>query len=140
MASRPRPATAASAFWQLAVIRRADRAAPVRLRARALPAERLRAEPDDALRTLTPLVLRTGRRAEGARARGGLDQLRAAVALLADEDPGLRGNAESAVRLRRWVHEVPARNAEVGELLDACAHLFSDYVMASTRRRVGLPG
>ncbi|MGW2113928.1 hypothetical protein [Streptomyces zhihengii] len=74
------------------------------------------------------------------RARGGLDQLRAAVALLADEDPGLRGNAESAVRLRRWVHEVPARNAEVGELLDACAHVFSDYVMASTRRRVGLPG
>ncbi|MET9110011.1 hypothetical protein, partial [Streptomyces zhihengii] len=56
MASRIRPSTATSAFWQLAVIRRADRAAPVRLRARALPAERLRAEPDDALRTLTPLV------------------------------------------------------------------------------------
>ncbi|MGW1140449.1 hypothetical protein [Streptomyces zhihengii] len=100
MASRPRPATATSAFWQLAVIRRADWAPPVRLRARAPPAERLRAE----------------------------------------TVPGLRGNAESAVRLRRWVHEVPPRNAEVGELLDACAHLFSDYVMASTRRRVGLPG
>ncbi|TXS51359.1 hypothetical protein [Streptomyces sp. t39] len=74
------------------------------------------------------------------RARGGLDQLRAAVALTADEDPGLRGSAESAVQLRRWVHDVPPGDAEVGELLDRCTHLFSEWVLTATRRRVGLPG
>lgn len=74
------------------------------------------------------------------RARGGLDQLRAAVALTTDADPGLRGNAESAVQLRRWMRDVPPGSAEVAGLLDRCGHLFSDYVMAGVRRRVGLPG
>lgn len=73
------------------------------------------------------------------RAQGGLVQLRAAVAVLTDADARLRRNAESAVQLRRWVDDVPARDAEADRLLRQCTHLFSDYVMTVLRGRIGLP-
>ncbi|GGT50385.1 hypothetical protein GCM10010271_63210 [Streptomyces kurssanovii] len=72
------------------------------------------------------------------RDQGGIAQLRASVALLADADPKLRRTAESSVHQRTWMHEVPPGDAEVDRLLRRCAHLFSDYVMAVTRARTGL--
>ncbi|MEU0395150.1 HEAT repeat domain-containing protein [Streptomyces sp. NPDC006208] len=72
------------------------------------------------------------------KAQGGLSELSAAVALLADTDPRLRRCAESAVQQRRWLDEVPRGDAAVDGLLRQCTHLFSDYVMSGMRSRVGL--
>lgn len=72
------------------------------------------------------------------RARGGLLQLRSAVALLGDPESALRREAESAVQLRAWVLDVPQGDAEVDRLLRQCPHLFSDFVMNGLRTRVGL--
>jgi hypothetical protein len=72
------------------------------------------------------------------RARGGLLQLRAAVALLGDAEPALRREAESAVQLRAWVLDVPPGDAEVDRLLGRCTHLFSGFVMSGLRARAGL--
>jgi hypothetical protein len=57
---------------------------------------------------------------------------------LADTDLKLRRTAESSVRQRTWMHEIPPGDAEVDRLLRRCAHLFSDEVMAVTRTRTGL--
>ncbi|MGW7467093.1 hypothetical protein ACWGJT_20945 [Streptomyces xantholiticus] len=73
------------AFWYLLVVRCADWVEPVRVRARRMLAERLQEEPEWTLRALTPLVLRVGRREQGAWARDLFDEaLRAAPALALD--------------------------------------------------------
>jgi HEAT repeat protein len=75
------------------------------------------------------------------RAQGGVAQLRAAVQLLTDEDPGLKALAGPAIQL--WVVPpagVPRGDAEVAALLDRCTHLFSDYVLARLRRELGITG
>jgi HEAT repeat protein len=72
------------------------------------------------------------------RERGGVVQLRSCVALLADTDPRLRVRAESTVRNRTWMREVPPGDAEVDRLLRQCAHLFSEDAMDVTRTRIGL--
>ncbi|MFG2974286.1 HEAT repeat domain-containing protein [Streptomyces sp. NPDC048331] len=75
-------------------------------------------------------------------ARGGVAGLRASVELLTDRDPALRMIAAQRVQ-SMWspyrVPDLPARDPEVGALLDRCTHLFSDYVMRQMRRRLGLP-
>ncbi|MEU1280356.1 hypothetical protein [Streptomyces sp. NPDC005805] len=73
------------------------------------------------------------------RARGGLCELRAAVAVLDDPDTRLRRCGEAAVQGRRWLDEVPRRSPEVDALVRRTGHLFSDYVMAVMRDRLGLP-
>jgi hypothetical protein len=82
-----------SAFWYLVVLRCADWVEPVRLRARRLLAEHVREQPERALRELTPLVLRVGRRDEGAWARDLFEEaLRAAPDLALD---GVRGTGDA---------------------------------------------
>ncbi|MEU9147569.1 hypothetical protein [Streptomyces sp. NPDC048349] len=75
-------------------------------------------------------------------ARGGIDGLRASVALLTDGDPGLRRVAAQHVQ-SMWSPErspdLPVRDPEVGALLDRCTGLFSDYVMRRMRAQLGLP-
>ncbi|MYV75148.1 hypothetical protein GT352_14605, partial [Streptomyces sp. SID1046] len=75
-------------------------------------------------------------------ARGGVAGLRASVALLADRDPALRTIAAQRVQ-SMWSPnrppDLPARDPEVGALLDRCTHLFSDHVMRRMRYGLGLP-
>ncbi|MFG2992509.1 hypothetical protein ACGFZK_25010 [Streptomyces sp. NPDC048257] len=75
-------------------------------------------------------------------ARGGVAGLRASVELLTDRDPALRTVAAQRVR-SMWSPyrppELPARDPEVGALLDRCTDLFSDYVMRQMRAQLGLP-
>jgi hypothetical protein len=72
-------------------------------------------------------------------ARGGVVALRAAVALLEDPDAKLRTWAGQTVQ--RWRPSVAERHCakEVGELLDRCRHLFSDYVLLRRRWEAGVP-
>ncbi|MFE6085089.1 HEAT repeat domain-containing protein [Streptomyces virginiae] len=75
-------------------------------------------------------------------ARGGVAGLRASVALLTDRDPALRTIAAQRVQ-SMWSPnrppDLPARDPEVGALLDRCTHLFSDHVMRRMRYGLGLP-
>ncbi|MGW6574789.1 HEAT repeat domain-containing protein [Streptomyces sp. NPDC054945] len=75
-------------------------------------------------------------------ARGGVAGLRASVELLTDRDPALRTIAAQRVQ-SMWSPyrspDLPARDPEVGALLDRCTHLFSDYVMRRMRYGLGLP-
>lgn len=73
------------------------------------------------------------------RARGGVAELRAAVALLDDRNPALRALAESSIR--QWEPPVGGDHdpAEVDALLDRCRHLFSAYALLRLRWRAGLP-
>ncbi|WP_243860227.1 hypothetical protein [Streptomyces sp. BK208] len=65
-------------------------------------------------------------------AHGGIVALRAAVRLL--EDPDMKLRTWAAQSVQRWHPSPDGRrgDAEVGELLDRCRHLFSDFVL---RRR-----
>ena len=89
-----------SAFWYLVVLRCADWVEPVRLRARRLLAEHLRDRPEWTLHALTPLVLRVGRREQGAWARDLFEEaLRAVPSLALDRVHGIRDNTwDSATR------------------------------------------
>ncbi|MFG2880147.1 hypothetical protein ACGFYU_34900 [Streptomyces sp. NPDC048337] len=75
-------------------------------------------------------------------ARGGVAGLRASVELLTDSDPALRRVAAQRVQ-SLWSPArppaLPLRDPEVGALLDRCTGLFSDYVMARLRSRLGIP-
>ncbi|MGW1536185.1 hypothetical protein [Streptomyces aureus] len=74
-------------------------------------------------------------------ASGGIAALRAAVALLEDQEVKLRTWAGQSVQ--RW-HPSPdlwGQNVEeVGELLDRSRHLFSDYVLSRRKWEAGLRG
>ncbi|MEV0927051.1 hypothetical protein AB0I99_18350 [Streptomyces spongiicola] len=74
------------------------------------------------------------------RARGGIAELRAAVALLDGPDRALATLAVTAIQ--QWVppqggHHDPA---ELDALLDRCTHLFSVHALLSLRWRAGLTG
>ncbi|MFF3086958.1 HEAT repeat domain-containing protein [Streptomyces nojiriensis] len=75
-------------------------------------------------------------------ARGGVAGLRASVELLTDRDPALRTIAGQRVQ-SLWspyrAPDLPARDPEVGALLDRCTHLFSGHVMRQMRSGLGLP-
>ncbi|MFI2371405.1 hypothetical protein [Streptomyces sp. NPDC018833] len=86
----------APAFWYLVVVRCADWAEAVRECARRLLDERLTAATEDTLRTLTPLVLRVGRREQGTWARNRFE-----AALRTPPYPalaGLRDSRDTATR------------------------------------------
>ncbi|MFE9400906.1 hypothetical protein ACFYNY_03915 [Streptomyces sp. NPDC006530] len=70
--------------------------------------------------------------------RGGVIQLRTAVALLNDSDDKLRRWAEQSVQ--RWYPsaDVPLGDKEVSELLGRCEHLFSTHVMNRLKREAGI--
>lgn len=75
------------------------------------------------------------------RARGGIHELRAAVALTADPDPGLRTQARALVRGWKWhvtLHFAEADRAELAALLGRSAHLFDAYELGLRRSRLGL--
>ncbi|WP_449481234.1 hypothetical protein [Streptomyces avidinii] len=75
-------------------------------------------------------------------ARAGVPGLRAAVELLADEDPQLRRIAAQHVQSLYSPGrppDLPARDPEVGILLGRCTGLFSDWVMARMCSQLGLP-
>ncbi|MFD9409607.1 hypothetical protein ACFWBN_21655 [Streptomyces sp. NPDC059989] len=74
--------------------------------------------------------------------RGGITALRAAVALVRDEDPVLREAAARHVQLlcsRRGAFFLPKRDPEVAALLDRCEGVFDRFVMGGMRGRVGIP-
>ncbi|MCZ7461377.1 hypothetical protein [Streptomyces sp. WMMC940] len=73
------------------------------------------------------------------RARGGVAELRAAVALLDDRDPSLRALAAPAIQ--QWEPPVGGHHdpTELDALLNRCTHLFSEYVLLRLRWRAGLP-
>jgi HEAT repeat protein len=124
------------AFWHLVVVRCTDWAEPVRLRARALLTERLRSGPEQTLRALTPLVLRLGRREEGAWARDLFDAALRAVPQLAPSL--LRDTRDSATRrlaarimLDRGLLDVRALARHAADDRDpALARLWSDAALA----------
>ncbi|MFE2462581.1 hypothetical protein [Streptomyces sp. NPDC059402] len=71
-------------------------------------------------------------------ARGGIVALRAAAGLIEDPDAKLRTWAAQSVQ--RW-HPAPdgrRGDAEVGELLDRCRHLFSDHVLRRRKWEAGV--
>ncbi|MEU9179329.1 hypothetical protein AB0C90_21190 [Streptomyces sp. NPDC048550] len=75
------------------------------------------------------------------RAQGGIAALRAAVALSADPDPGLRRVAADTVQGWSWLHalqERQAERAELGALLAASAHLLPVHRLRWWRARLGL--
>ncbi len=77
------------------------------------------------------------------RERGGIDELRAAVALTDDPDPGLRTQARALVRGWNWqatLHRAEADRAELAELFRRSAHLFDAYELGLRRSRLGLTG
>ncbi|MFI5763394.1 hypothetical protein ACIA8F_20955, partial [Streptomyces sp. NPDC051563] len=77
------------------------------------------------------------------RARRGIHELRAAVALTADPDPGLREQARAIVRGWNWqatLRSAEADRTELAGLLGRSAHLFDDYELGLRRSRLGLTG
>lgn len=68
----------------------------------------------------------------------GIVPLRAAVELLDDADPKLRGRAEQAVRRWHPSADVPRGEAEVAALLDRCERLFDEYVLRRKKWEAGL--
>ncbi|WP_420033272.1 hypothetical protein ACN2WE_12040 [Streptomyces sp. cg28] len=73
-------------------------------------------------------------------ARGGVIQLRSAVALLADSDDKLRRWAEQSVQRWHPSADVSLGDTEVAELLRRCEHLFSPHVMNRLKREAGIRG
>ncbi|MGW0749451.1 hypothetical protein [Streptomyces sp. NPDC002587] len=75
-------------------------------------------------------------------AQGGVAWLRAAVELQADADPGLRRLAAQHIQ-GLWPTKgpmcLPARDPEVGALLDRCTGLASDYARRWMRSQLGIP-
>ncbi|MFD9336032.1 hypothetical protein ACFWBF_16695 [Streptomyces sp. NPDC060028] len=75
-------------------------------------------------------------------ARSALDELRASVELLTDDDPILRQKAAQRIR-DMWSSyrppALPTRDPEVGALLDRCTELFREHTMAWMRRQLALP-
>ncbi|ULR50136.1 hypothetical protein [Streptomyces deccanensis] len=71
-------------------------------------------------------------------ARGGVARLRAAVALLDDEDDRLRTWAGQSVQGWGPSADVRLGDPEVGALLDRGRHLFSDHVLRLRKREAGL--
>ncbi|MEV8535901.1 hypothetical protein [Streptomyces sp. NPDC051211] len=75
------------------------------------------------------------------RAQGGMPRLRAAVGLLTDPEPRLRGLAVADVRGWDWQHSLRVEGAglgELAELLQRSAPAFDDYELALRRSRMGL--
>ncbi|MFF3213866.1 hypothetical protein ACFYYB_24725 [Streptomyces sp. NPDC002886] len=75
------------------------------------------------------------------RVRGGIHELRAAVALTDDPDPGLRTLARALVRGWNWqatLRSEEADRAELAELLGRSSHLFDAYELGLRRSRLGL--
>ncbi|MFE9930525.1 hypothetical protein [Streptomyces sp. NPDC005533] len=75
-------------------------------------------------------------------ARGGVAGLRASVDLLTDEDAGLRvlaGQRLGSLWSPYRPPALPARDPEVGALLDRCTGVFSGYVLERMRSQLGLP-
>ncbi|MCX5016449.1 HEAT repeat domain-containing protein [Streptomyces sp. NBC_00555] len=75
-------------------------------------------------------------------AQGGVAGLRASVELLTDGDPVLRRIAAQHIQSIWSPYRplaLPARDPEVGALLDRCTGLFSDWVLRQMRSRLGLP-
>nr|WP_260474944.1 hypothetical protein [Streptomyces sp. WAC 05379] len=70
----------------------------------------------------------------------GIVPLRAAVELLEDPDPKLRGWAEQAVQRWHPPAGLPSGEAEVEALLDRCTHLFSSYVLRRRKWEAGVGG
>ncbi|WP_327595328.1 hypothetical protein [Streptomyces chartreusis] len=68
----------------------------------------------------------------------GIVPLRAAVELLEDPDPKLRGWAEQAVQRWHPPAGLPGGEAEVEALLDRCTHLFSSYVLRRRKWEAGV--
>lgn len=68
----------------------------------------------------------------------GIVPLRAAVELLEDPDPKLRGWAEQAVQRWHPPAGLPSGEAEVEALLDRCTHLFSSYVLRRRKWEAGV--
>ncbi|MGW6795616.1 hypothetical protein [Streptomyces chartreusis] len=71
-------------------------------------------------------------------AGSGIVPLRAAVELLEDPDPKLRGWAEQAVQRWHPPAGLPSGEAEVEALLDRCTHLFSSYVLRRRKWEAGV--
>ncbi|WP_051832336.1 hypothetical protein [Streptomyces katrae] len=74
-------------------------------------------------------------------AQGGIAALRAAVALSADPDPGLRRLAADTVEGWNWLQalqEGQAERAELGALLAASAHVLPAHRLRWWRTRLGL--
>ncbi|WP_420076210.1 hypothetical protein ACOAKG_11950 [Streptomyces sp. JL3001] len=71
-------------------------------------------------------------------AGAGIVPLRAAVELLEDPDPKLRGWAEQAVQRWHPPAGLPSGEAEVEALLDRCTHLFSSYVLRRRKWEAGV--
>ncbi|MFF8360039.1 hypothetical protein ACF063_42045 [Streptomyces chartreusis] len=71
-------------------------------------------------------------------AGSGIVPLRAAVELLEDPDPKLRGWAEQAVQRWHPPAGLPGGEAEVEALLDRCTHLFSSYVLRRRKWEAGV--
>ncbi|MFE7096871.1 hypothetical protein [Streptomyces erythrochromogenes] len=74
-------------------------------------------------------------------ARGGIDALRAAVALIDDWHPRTRTTARAAVRACQWQpaqFDGEADAAELAVLLKRSAKLFDDYGLGLRRSRLGL--
>ncbi|SEC30408.1 hypothetical protein SAMN05216482_2815 [Streptomyces sp. PAN_FS17] len=71
-------------------------------------------------------------------AGAGIVPLRAAVELLEDPDPKLRGWAEQAVQRWHPPAGLPSGDTEVETLLDRCTHLFSSYVLRRRKWEAGV--
>lgn len=75
------------------------------------------------------------------RARRGITELRACVAMVADDDPRLRATARATVRGWKWqlsLHTDDTDRPELAELLRRSAGLFDAYEMGVRRSRLGL--
>ncbi|MFD9537627.1 HEAT repeat domain-containing protein [Streptomyces sp. NPDC060010] len=75
------------------------------------------------------------------RARRGTTELRACVAMVADDDPRLRATARATVRGWKWqlsLHTDDTDRPELAELLRRSAGLFDAYEMGVRRSRLGL--
>ncbi|MFD9358657.1 hypothetical protein [Streptomyces sp. NPDC060031] len=75
-------------------------------------------------------------------AQSAMGELRASVELLTDGDPILRRKAAQRIR-DMWSSyrppALPARDPEVGALLDRCTELFREHTMAWIRKQLALP-
>ncbi|MFJ7154348.1 HEAT repeat domain-containing protein [Streptomyces sp. NPDC101118] len=96
-------------------------------------------DPDDLSPLLAPNVALPSRRAAFRllRARGGIHELRAAVALLKDGNPELRATAWATVRGCDWDarrFEDPAQRGELTGLLRKSGHLFTRPELDARRR------
>ncbi|MGW1638799.1 hypothetical protein [Streptomyces lavendulae] len=127
---------AADAPLPLIAVRTADWVPAVRVRARELLEQALAADPPGTLRALTPLVLRLGRRGQGAWA---LERFEAALHAEPSVLPGLCGDADPLTR--RFAARLSLRRAEpdprdaarraAAETDPATARLWADAALAA---------